>query len=126
MKPLFLSELQERIRRLPEKERQEVRLLVWVNEKDEYRTLCFEMPAGERLRTERPLCLRYLLAMMNNLLVSFGGARLELYFDRDNPEMESLVEEAAAKFQADAPRNDRTGYGVYLNYINRMNVFLGI
>ena len=126
MKPLFLSELQERIRRLPEKERQEVRLLVWVNEKDEYRTLCFEMPAGERLRTERPLCLRYLLAMMNNLLVSFGGARLELYFDRDNPEMESLVEEAAAKFQADVPRNDRTGYGVYLNYINRMNVFLGI
>lgn len=126
MKPLFLSELQERIRSLPEKERQEVRLLVWVNEKDEYRTLCFEMPAGERLRTERPLCLRYLLAMMNNLLVSFGGARLELYFDRDNPEMESLVEEAAAKFQADAPRNDRTGYGVYLNYINRMNVFLGI
>ena len=98
MKPLFLSELQERIRSLPEKERQEVRLLVWVNEKDEYRTLCFEMPAGERLRTERPLCLRYLLAMMNNLLVSFGGARLELYFDRDNPEMESLVEEAAAKF----------------------------
>ena len=35
MKPLFLSELQERIRSLPEKERQEVRLLVWVNEKDE-------------------------------------------------------------------------------------------
>lgn len=124
MKPLFLSELQERISRLPAGERQEIRLLVWVNKEQEYRKLCFEMPKGETLPGERELYRRYLLAMMNNLLVSFGGAGLELYFDETDQELKSLAEEAVAEFQADSPRNDRKGYGVYLNYINRMNVFL--
>ena len=78
MKPLFLSELQERISRLPAGERQEIRLLVWVNKEQEYRKLCFEMPKGETLQGERELYRRYLLAMMNNLLVSLGGAGLEL------------------------------------------------
>lgn len=126
MKPLFLSELQERISRLPAGERQEIRLLVWVNKEQEYRKLCFEMPKGETLQGERELYRRYLLAMMNNLLVSFGGAGLELYFDETDQELKSLTEEAVAEFQADSPRNDRKSYGVYLNYINRMNVFLGL
>lgn len=126
MKPLFLSELQERISRLPAGERQEIRLLVWVNKEQEYRKLCFEMPKGETLQGERELYRRYLLAMMNNLLVSFGGAGLELYFDETDQELKSLAEEAVAEFQADSPRNDRKSYGVYLNYINRMNVFLGL
>lgn len=126
MNPLFLSELQERISRLPAGERQEIRLLVWVNKEQEYRKLCFEMPKGETLQGERELYRRYLLAMMNNLLVSFGGAGLELYFDETDQELKSLAEEAVAEFQADSPRNDRKGYGVYLNYINRMNVFLGL
>lgn len=126
MKPLFLSELQERISRLPAGERQEIRLLVWVNKEQEYRKLCFEMPKGETLQGERELYRRYLLAMMNNLLVSFGGAGLELYFDETDQELKSLAEEAVAEFQADFPRNDRKSYGVYLNYINRMNVFLGL
>lgn len=126
MKPLFLSELQERISRLPAGERQEIRLLVWVNKEQEYRKLCFEMPKGETLQGERELYRRYLLAMMNNLLVSFGGAGLELYFDETDQELKSLTEEAVAEFQADCPRNDRKSYGVYLNYINRMNVFLGL
>ena len=126
MKPLFLSELQERISRLPAEERQEIRLLVWVNKEQEYRKLCFEMPKGETLQGERELYRRYLLAMMNNLLVSFGGAGLELYFDETDQELKSLAEEAVAEFQADSPRNDRKSYGVYLNYINRMNVFLGL
>ena len=126
MKPLFLLELQERISRLPAGERQEIRLLVWVNKEQEYRKLCFEMPKGETLQGERELYRRYLLAMMNNLLVSFGGAGLELYFDETDQELKSLAEEAVAEFQADSPRNDRKSYGVYLNYINRMNVFLGL
>ena len=126
MKPLFLSELQERISRLPAGERQEIRLLVWVNKEQEYRKLCFEMPKEETLQGERELYRRYLLAMMNNLLVSFGGAGLELYFDETDQELKSLAEEAVAEFQADSPRNDRKSYGVYLNYINRMNVFLGL
>lgn len=126
MKPLFLSEMQERISRLPAGERQEIRLLVWVNKEQEYRKLCFEMPKGETLQGERELYRRYLLAMMNNLLVSFGGAGLELYFDETDQELKSLTEEAVAEFQADSPRNDRKSYGVYLNYINRMNVFLGL
>ena len=126
MKPWVLSELQERISRLPAGERQEIRLLVWVNKEQEYRKLCFEMPKGETLQGERELYRRYLLAMMNNLLVSFGGAGLELYFDETDQELKSLAEEAVAEFQADSPRNDRKSYGVYLNYINRMNVFLGL
>ena len=126
MKPLFLSELQERISRLPAGERQEIRLLVSVNKEQEYRKLCFEMPKGETLQGERELYRRYLLAMMNNLLVSFGGAGLELYFVETDQELKSLAEEAVAEFQADSPRNDRKSYGVYLNYINRMNVFLGL
>ncbi len=126
MNPIFLSELQRKIEKLPEEDKQEIRLLVWVNEKDEYRKLCFPIPGSALLLKERELYQRYILAMINNMLVSFGGARLEIYREPGDALLEELLEQTVKEFQVDSVRNDRKGYGVYLNYINRMNVFLGL
>ena len=55
MTPLYLSDLQKRISSLPESERQTIRLLVIVNEKDEHRKLVFDIPKGGRLEAEEDL-----------------------------------------------------------------------
>ncbi len=125
MKPLFLSDLQKQIAELPKEQRQEIRILTWVNEKDEYRALPFELPETELLEKERDLYRRYLLSMMNNMLVSFGGAKLEIYRKKSQV-LDEIIGEAVKEFNVESVRNDRKGYGVYLNYINRMNIFLGI
>ena len=125
MKPYFISDLQRSIEELPEEKKQEIRLLLQVNEKEEYRKLCFAFPCEELLLKKQELYRKYLLAMINNMLVSFGGAKLTIYRREGSAALDRLLTEAIAEFQQDSLRNDRTGYGVYLNYINRMNVFLG-
>ena len=126
MKPYFISDLQRSIEELPEEKKQEIRLLLQVNEKEEYRKLCFAFPCEELLLKKQELYRKYLLAMINNMLVSFGGAKLTIYRREGSAALDRLLTEAIAEFQQDSLRNDRTGYGVYLNYINRMNVFLGL
>ncbi|NBK92081.1 hypothetical protein D5278_08850 [bacterium 1XD21-13] len=126
MKPYFISDLQRSIEELPEEKKQEIRLLLQVNEKEEYRKLCFAFPCEELLLKKQELYRKYLLAMINNMLVSFGGAKLAIYRREGSAVLDRLLTEAIAEFQQDSLRNDRTGYGVYLNYINRMNVFLGL
>lgn len=126
MKPYFISDLQKQVEELPVEKRQELRLLLWVNEKEEYRKLCFAFPCEALLREKQELYRRYLLAMINNMLVSFGGSKLSIYREEGSEFLDQLLMSAIAEFQQDSLRNDRTGYGVYLNYINRMNVFLGL
>lgn len=124
--PIYISDLQMKIAGLPEEERQIIRLLLLVDERGRYRELSFLFPKGKELKENAGLYEKYLLAMINNLLVSFGGALLKLYFDLSDKNLAEMAARALSRFQADHVRNDRTGYGVYLNYINRMNVFLGL
>jgi hypothetical protein len=124
--PLFLTELQEKINALPADEKQEVRLLAVLNARRQYRQLAFTLPRGGLLREYQDLLKRYILAMINNMVVSFGGASLALYFDHSDEILEEMIRSAAAEFDPFRNDNRRTGYGVYLNYINRMNTFLGL
>ena len=124
--PIYISDLQLKITELPDKDRQVIRLLLLVDERGRYRELSFQFPKGKELLEDAGLYEKYLLAMINNLLVSFGGALLKLYFDLGDKNLADMAARVLGRFQADNVRNDRTGYGVYLNYINRMNVFLGL
>jgi hypothetical protein len=125
-RPLYLTELQERIAALPEAEKQEIKVLLIMNKRGQYRRLCFAFPRGSLLREYSVLLKRYLLAMINNMVVSFGGASLELYFDTSGEDLVRMMQDAAAEFDLDRGDNYRTGYGVYINYINRMNTFLNM
>lgn len=124
--PIYISDLQLKITELPDKDRQVIRLLLLVDERGRYRELSFQFPKGKELLEDAGLYEKYLLAMINNLLVSFGGALLKVYFDLGDKNLADMAARVLGRFQADNVRNDRTGYGVYLNYINRMNVFLGL
>jgi predicted NBD/HSP70 family sugar kinase len=123
-RPFYMTELQEKIAALPEAEKQEIKLLLSMNRRGQYRRLSFAFPRGGLLREYFALLKRYLLAMINNMVVSFGGAVLELYFDASDKDLLLMMQEAAAEFDLDREDNYRTGYGVYVNYINRMNTFL--
>ncbi|MDR2019317.1 MAG: hypothetical protein LBQ14_00960 [Treponema sp.] len=125
-RPLYLTELQERIAALPEAEKQEIKILLIMNKRGQYRRLRFAFPRGSQLREYSVLLKRYLLAMINNMVVSFGGASLEMYFDTSSEDLVRMMQDAAAEFDLDREDNYRTGYGVYVNYINRMNTFLDI
>lgn len=124
MTPYYISDLQKEIALLPLAEKKEIRFLIKVDENGAYRTLAFEFPCGKRAEERRDLYERYILAMMNNLLVSFGGSELVIFYDRDDNGIDRMVRKAISEFQAEAVRNNRKRYGVYLNYINRMNTFL--
>ena len=82
MSQLFLTDLQKQIAALSEDEKQTIKLLVIVNEKNEHRKLEFEIFRGERLEAESSLIRRYILAMINNMLVSFGGGHEIIDMDK--------------------------------------------
>jgi hypothetical protein len=124
--PLFLTDVQRKIAALPGAEKQEIRFLVTMNRQGQYRKLVFDFPRGAPLREYRDLCRRYLLAMLNNMVVSFGGASLALYFDTSDETTAELCAEARAEFDVDRNDNRRSGYGSYVNYINRMNTVLNL
>lgn len=123
--PLYISELQETLNRLPEGERQAVLLYLTITDAGEYRELSLPFPLSGALSSDIALYETYLLAMMDNMLVTFGGVCLDICFDTNDAVLYGIVERAIARFDLDAPNNYRTGYGVYINYINRMNRFLG-
>ena len=126
MTPLFISDLQKTIKEMPANDKQPVNILVWVNEKDEYRTLNFEVPVDKLIAENKALYRKYLLAMINNMLSIFGGARMEIYYHLDSSVLTELLDDAIAEYKLDSEKNDRPLYGVFVNYINRMNKLLGL
>lgn len=125
-KPLFLTDLQTMISSLPAEEKQEIVMYTCMNLEEEYRYLSFTLPKGAALEQNAELIKRYILAMINNMIVSFGGSSLTLYLDRSDTLLVGMAQEAITHFDLGAAKNNRTGYGVYINYINRMNRFLGL
>ena len=125
-RPLFLSDVQEKIALLPAAEKQELRFLVTMNKQKQFRQLAFLLPKSSVLETYHDLCRRYILAMLDNMIVSFGGASLDIYFDTCDTTLSEMLRYALAEFDLDRKDNFRTGHGGYINYVNRMNTFLGL
>ena len=123
-RPLFLSDFQKKIAALPGTEKQEVRFLVTMNTQNQFRKLAFLLPKGSLLEEYHDLCRRYILAMLDNMIVSFGGASLDIYFDTSDKTLSLMLLEARAEFDLDRKDNCRAGHGGYINYVNRMNKFL--
>ncbi len=124
-KPLYISDVQKDIDALPRYMKQQVILYLTVNNKKEYRMLEFSMPKQNILHQNAELYKNYLLAMVNNLLVSFGGISLDFYYNTKDNTLSEMISSIVRKFHLDSPNNYRKGYGVYINYINRMNSLLG-
>ena len=96
-RPLFLSDVQKKIAALPPADRQEIRFLVTMNREGRWRKLAFPFPRGKILAEYRDLCRRYLLAMLNNMVVTFGGASLDTYCDTGDTALAAMCREAAAE-----------------------------
>ena len=118
-KPLFVTDVQKLISALPESRRKRVILSSVIDADRRRRDYSFFLPQ----HTDLPdaLVMSYLLAEINNMVVSFGGESLTAYFDMNDSALRALLESALSRFQADAPYRQRAGYGIYVNYINRMN-----
>ncbi len=122
--PLYISELQEMLNRLPEERKQVVLLYLTITDTGEYRELSLPFPLSGEIAGNVALYETYLLAMMDNMLVTFGGISLDICFDTGDALLYGIVARAIERFDLDSPNNYRKGYGVYINYINRMNRFL--
>ena len=81
---------------------------------------------GPLLAEQVSLYERYVLAMINNMIVSFGGVALAVYLDTSDEVLLGICRRVIAAFDLDAPKNCRCGCGVYINYTNRMNRFLDL
>ena len=125
-RPLFISDLQKKIAALPDAQKQEIRFLAVMNRQNQFRKLAFLLPRGALLEEYNDLCRRCVLAMLNNMITSFGGASLDIYFETRDKTLLKMLTEAAAEFDIDRTDNFRTGYGGCINYVNRMNKFLNL
>ena len=97
-----------------------------VDERGRHRLLRFEIPKRSLLEEQAPLYEHYVLAMVNNMIVSFGGVGLTIYLDTSDQVLMDICQRVIAAFDLEAPKNCRCGCGVYINYTNRMNRFLGL
>lgn len=124
--PLYVTDLMREVERLAPSERQVVTLVSVVDERQRERRMAFPVPRGDRLEQGQDRMVRYVLAHMYNMVVTFAGASLTAYFDTGDRQLGGIVRDAIAAFQIGAPWQARTGYGAYVNCVNRMNGFLGL
>lgn len=68
----------------------------------------------------------YILAQLNNLFVTFGGAKLTVYLPLSDKRLLESVTSAVAEFAFDRPTTDRTGFGSFANYMDRINRSAGL
>lgn len=120
--PLYIHTVMERYQGLPVDQSTEIILHLLLKADGLSKTLHFRIPTGTGEPTESDsTAARYLLARLNNLLVTFGGIRLTIYSDRSNNRINRLIQETLSRFDLDRPKNNRTGIGSIINYINRIN-----
>ncbi|MDR0362542.1 MAG: hypothetical protein LBJ46_07670 [Planctomycetota bacterium] len=122
---LYLDRVAESCRALPESHR--VVFLDVVNERGEYALADFVVPRSVDCDpAARELRERYLLARLNNLFVTFGGARLTVFSPREDGDLTRDLERALDRFDFDRPTNDRAGFGSFANYMARINRAAGL
>ena len=124
--PLYISDFQKWIANLPVEQCCEMVICIRLGSDGRCRWLTFLMPSDRFLSEFSNLAERYLLAMMNNMVVSFGGEIMELYFPTNNSHLVGLCQSAAKRFQVDTLSHKRTEYGTFVNYINRINKNAGL
>jgi len=124
--PLYIHTIMERYQELPPDQSAEIILHLLLRADGLSKTLRFRIPSGsgEPIGPDSTAA-RYLLARLNNLLVTFGGIRLTIYSDRSNSRTNRLIQETLAHFDLERPKNNRTGIGSIINYINRINQVTG-
>ncbi|MEG0630478.1 MAG: hypothetical protein RR459_06125, partial [Christensenellaceae bacterium] len=124
-KPLYLSDFQQMINRISSEQKTNIILYSEIDIKKHYRKIEFDMPIGDFFNQHQFMCKRYFLAMLNNMIVSFGGINMSVYFDSNHLILRELIDECMKEFDIDSPTNCRSGYGLYVNYLNRMNHIIG-
>lgn len=124
--PVFISDIRKLFENLDNNEKQILVLHLIINEKGDYRNINLKLPKFEEDNKQLlNLVERYILATLNNLLISFGGVKLKIYLNMDNQALISIVKNAVHEFSINSNDNNRKGYGSYINYINRINNLLG-
>lgn len=124
--PLFIDEVKRQYDMLESKVSQEVALVLTVDAKERYRCLKFRVPTGVYAKSHGwDIFERYIHARVNNMLVTFGGTLLQVYFDKQDRLLGEAIKKTIARYDVNNPYNTRQGLGCILNYISRMNALLG-
>lgn len=124
-RPLYLDRVTAAYSALPRSHR--VVLFNVVNARGEYVADEFRVPMSEDC-DEAALALRdrYVLARLNNLFVTFGGAALTIYAPAGDERFLRGLERSVARFDFARPTNDRTGFGLFANCMSRINRAAGL
>lgn len=123
-KELFLSEIQKSISQLDDVQKQTIICELVLSSNGCGRYSSWVLPCDTIIEENYPLWESYLLAILNNIIVTYGGEKLTLFYNLSSKPVKKLFDNVVAEFQLDNCKNNRTGFGVYINYINRMNPYL--
>lgn len=123
-KGLFLSEIQKSISQLDDVQKQTIICELVLSSNGCGRYSSWVLPCDTIIEENYPLWESYLLAILNNIIVTYGGEKLTLFYNLSSKPVKKLFDNVVAEFQLDNCKNNRTGFGVYINYINRMNPYL--
>lgn len=116
--PVFITEVDNFFKTLPEK----TRLRLELEQLDgSTRTFVLELPADQAPDADALELLRsYIHARVYNILSSLGGRSLHLFFDASFNWLQTLADDLNNVFGIDRSRSQREGYGRCINVIDRM------
>ena len=116
---VFISDLRKLISALPELEN--IRCILLLADGRKKKHFEINLPVLCNIDDSQMIFLQaYVEAELYNTLTTLGGTRLDIYLDKKNPHLVSLLKKAVASFDLDISRSQRSGYGRVINVIDRM------
>ncbi|MDI9491238.1 MAG: ROK family protein [Clostridiaceae bacterium] len=116
-KPLFLSDFQLFLLKKPDDIYFVTFRVIFPNEK--IWDICYPFPKSDLLKLNTNLFERYLVALVNNIISTFGGLDLQIYYDKSCADQNNLFLNLDNVFQIS--ESTRTSYGSFINYSDRIN-----
>lgn len=125
-RPLYINEVQAWFERMLVDQTTPVELNLQLDDQGLCKSISFRVPFEDlEVDGHAHVVAKYLMARINNLLVTFGGVRLTVCLDTRHQQLVSQIEHVLAQFDLANPGNNRKGSGSFINYINRMNEVAG-
>ncbi|NLJ17609.1 hypothetical protein [Globicatella sulfidifaciens] len=116
-KPLFLSDFQSFLLKKPDNIYFVTFRVIFPNEKKW--DIRYPFPKSDLLKLNTDLFERYLVALVNNIISTFGGLELQIYYNKSCVDQNNLFLNLDNVFQISEPI--RKSYGSFINYSDRIN-----
>ncbi len=119
--PVYISDVDKAFHQLEHDQKLTIHLQLDMLEENQVRFYEVAVPKLNLIDEDALLFIKsYLQAEIYNILSSVGGKKMTFYMNQENQMIQRITEDLNDIFCVTLPRNQRRGYGLCLNVIDRM------